>query len=120
MWYVCRVSIRSRLFGREKRCCGARSGRARKFQSAPGFLAGRNPEIGETYLLSIEVSIRSRLFGREKPIAVGGSYVFRAVSIRSRLFGREKQSKLTLVLPYLIVSIRSRLFGREKLTARPT
>ena len=37
-----------------------------KFQSAPGFLAGRNARVKELACSVCDVSIRSRLFGREK------------------------------------------------------
>ncbi len=84
------VSIRSRLFGREKPALDDRILAALEFQSAPGFSAGRNRRAdsrnrrkagfnplpafrpGETtdqlaLLVALHVSIRSRLFGREKP-----------------------------------------------------
>ena len=59
------VSIRSRLFGREKPNSVAYEIRQTWFQSAPGFSAGRNPG-GQTAATEAAVSIRSRLFGREK------------------------------------------------------
>jgi len=85
------VSIRSRLFGREKPAacsmhrqaisfqsapgfsagrnhpCDAGGSRCDEFQSAPGFSAGRNKMRRGGELLNVAVSIRSRLFGREKP-----------------------------------------------------
>jgi len=87
-----RVSIRSRLFGREKLLPRDDKDLDDVFQSAPGFSAGRNDiqaitanfhlrfnplpafRPGETSVApaikrSLEVSIRSRLFGREKRIA---------------------------------------------------
>jgi len=83
------VSIRSRLFGREKPFQSFLQCRAPAFQSAPGFSAGRNTvpgsvrpwatrfnplpafRPGETFNRPLRrsqniVSIRSRLFGREK------------------------------------------------------
>ena len=84
-----------------------------RFQSAPGFWAGRNPTAldrvppsesfnplpafgpGETHDTQpqgagIVVSIRSRLLGREKRVPARWRSRFRRVSIRSRLLGREK------------------------------
>ena len=84
------VSIRSRLFGREKQIWLSSTPPAPMFQSAPGFLAGRNGwrqgrnsstggfnplpafwpgETGHRLAVAgdVAVSIRSRLFGREKP-----------------------------------------------------
>ena len=62
-----------------------------RFQSAPGFSAGRN-EIEARGGTRYNVSIRSRLFGREKPKPLPSFGVEGGVSIRSRLFGREKRS----------------------------
>jgi len=63
-----------------------------KFQSAPGFSAGRNRRGAGDEDLWAQVSIRSRLFGREKLAARETPLVVDYVSIRSRLFGREKRS----------------------------
>ena len=132
-----RVSIRSRLFGREKLIAEQLKGLGVEFQSAPGFSAGRNfravrPGItssrfnplpafrpGETGRTvgpqDVEgVSIRSRLFGREKPYLRPPTAHQQDVSIRSRLFGREKQIPRNCSGTLSMVSIRSRLFGREK------
>mgnify|MGYP001426054221 FL=1 len=64
---VVQVSIRSRLFGREKRHNAACSSCGGMFQSAPGFSAGRNRRSRGAGKPHCHVSIRSRLFGREKP-----------------------------------------------------
>jgi len=85
------VSIRSRLFGREKQCASAFWCGLDQFQSAPGFSAGRNPVFIAARVSRLGVSIRSRLFGREKPLDHGLDRAILEVSIRSRLFGREKR-----------------------------
>ena len=89
--FVLDVSIRSRLFGREKPAPGqALLRHLDSFQSAPGFSAGRNSRgLGPRILVEV-VSIRSRLFGREKQGGDDLGQLVLAVSIRSRLFGREK------------------------------
>ena len=53
------------LAGRNKLAITARI-EAHKFQSAPGFLAGRNERASPLFIRQVVVSIRSRLFGREK------------------------------------------------------
>ena len=91
------VSIRSRLFGREKRPQSAAGAKTKEFQSAPGFSAGRNRVAGRPGQATGAVSIRSRLFGREKRLCWGLRNVAQDVSIRSRLFGREKPHVADLV-----------------------
>jgi hypothetical protein len=94
------VSIRSRLFGREKPSASQLAIPPRganplvKFQSAPGFSAGRNYRRAQVPQHIGYVSIRSRLFGREKPTETQYANLHvTVVSIRSRLFGREKHKR---------------------------
>ena len=89
---VTRVSIRSRLFGREKlrrqRILPTPKG---PFQSAPGFLAGRNrttgatPSFGHLFQSAPGFLAGRNFFGSWPELLIG-------VSIRSRLFGREKRA----------------------------
>ena len=84
------VSIRSRLFGREKPSArGPCPGRCARFNPLPAFRPGETQRL-EAILIQRLVSIRSRLFGREKPRASPSAWGRWRVSIRSRLFGREK------------------------------
>ncbi len=112
------VSIHSRLFGREKLKNAQKKFATRKFQSTPGFLAGRNDPGQFRWIQQQPVSIHSRLFGREKLDAATRPYRRQNVSIHSRLFGREKPLTYDPAQSAETVSIHSRLFGREKLFLR--
>ena len=83
------VSIRSRLFGREKRAGAAKDGSASLFQSAPGFLAGRNMRPGASPARAGSFNPLPAFWPGETTIDDVGHYT-QEVSIRSRLFGREK------------------------------
>jgi hypothetical protein len=91
------VSIRSRLFGREKRgdlTAQAERPEGAQFQSAPGFSAGRNAvqrRSGDTPSPKFQ-SAPGFSAGRNGPpmFEIAFSVPRHWVSIRSRLFGREK------------------------------
>ena len=163
------VSIRSRLFGREKRplaslgafsspsfnplpafwpgetaSSNAAETKEEEFQSAPGFLAGRNAPAPTLDVHEHVVSIRSRLFGREKrgrwlhhalrphrfnPLPAFWPGETRPGGQQPRLepgfnplpaFWPGETSEAPYERWWGIVSIRSRLFGREKPTPSTT
>ena len=109
------VSIRSRLFGREKLQAWCPATRQRLFQSAPGFSAGRNVAIACIDVAMSTVSIRSRLFGREKQVHHRTRrFLFRCFNPLPAFRPGETAGFTTVFAVVRCVSIRSRLFGREK------
>ena len=109
-----RVSIRSRLFGREKRLSPGVVQLTLKFQSAPGFLAGRNqPRPGVSEAGAEFQSAPGFLAGRNADRAQQKSQSPK-VSIRSRLFGREKlKNNMPAIRPSLFQSAPGFLAGRN-------
>ena len=137
------VSIRSRLFGREKRhCFRPKRNIKQSFNPLPAFRPGEtqpsgcmpragqcfNPlpafRPGETRSPASQPRCETR-FNPLPAFRPGETSRYpltrpvRLVSIRSRLFGREKHNRKIKPPRYYDVSIRSRLFGREKLSMRP-
>src|SRR5262249_29289606 len=102
------VSIRSRLVCREKSRFPLGTQRAVKFQSAPGWCAGRNMLL-RRIIPKLNVSIRSRLVCREKShLFPGRTTMFEFQSAPGWCAGRNKVRLGSLVRDSL-VSIRSRL-----------
>ena len=86
----------------------------RRFQSTPGFSAGRNS--GEQMLRFGLAAFQSTPgFSAGRNICRMGDESAWRVSIHSRLFGREKLMRAATYIKKDVVSIHSRLFGREKL-----